>query len=238
MAPSPPPRTRLADEFLHALAAGFEPARDGARAAAMSAYMRDRFAFLGIQKPERVRITRAAAAGLGPPTDADLAAVALGAWAHDEREYQYAAVWYLRRHVDGRRPGFLKIVRRLIITKSWWDTVDDLAVNIVGPLVRAHPGLRATLDRWIDGDDLWLARAAILHQLKYGDATDPAVLFGYCLRRADDPDFFARKAIGWALRQYARTDPDAVAGFVAGHDAELSPLSKREALKHLGGRPG
>jgi len=105
--PPPPPRTSLADDFLRALAAGFEPARDRARAAAMAAYMRDQFVFFGIQKPERVRITKAAAAGLEPPTDADLAAVALGAWARDEREYQYAAVWYLRRNIDGRRPDFL-----------------------------------------------------------------------------------------------------------------------------------
>jgi len=233
--PPPPPRTALADGFLHALTAGFEPARDRAKAAAMSAYMRDQFKFFGIQKPDRERITRAAAAGFDDPTQTDLAAVALGAWARDEREYQYAAVWYLRRNIDGCGPGFLDIVRRLIINRSWWDTVDDLAANVVGPLVSAHPDLRATLDRWVDGDDLWLARTAILHQLKYGDETDPEVLFDYCLRRAGDPDFFARKAIGWALRQYARTDPDAVAAFVADHDPALSPLSKREALKHLGG---
>jgi 3-methyladenine DNA glycosylase AlkD len=88
------------------------------------------------------------------------------------------------------------------------------------------------MDRWIEDDDLWVARTALLHQLTYKSATDPDRLFGYCLRQAAHPDFFIRKAIGWALREYAYTDPDAVYEFVESARDRLSPLSVREALKH------
>jgi 3-methyladenine DNA glycosylase AlkD len=99
--------------------------------------------------------------------------------------------------------------------------------------VATHPELISEMDRWIDDENLWVARTAILHQLFYGDATDVDRLFGYCLRQASHPDFFIRKAIGWALRQYARTDPDRVRSFLVGPGAALSPLSVREASKHL-----
>jgi len=128
---------------------------------------------------------------------------------------------------------FLAVARTLITTKSWWDTVDALATRFVGDLVRRHPALVATMDDWSAEPDLWLVRTAILHQLHYGPATDTERLFAYCSRQAGHPDFFVRKAIGWALRHYARTDPDAVRQFVAAHASRLSPLSVREATKHL-----
>ncbi|MCB1188785.1 DNA alkylation repair protein, partial [bacterium] len=112
-------------------------------------------------------------------------------------------------------------------------TVDTLAALVVGPMVTRHPQLTAVMDEWIADENLWVARTAILHQLKYGKATDTDRLFAYCAAQAGHPDFFIRKAIGWALRQYARTDPGAVRRFVANHRDELSPLSIREATKHL-----
>lgn len=97
----------------------------------------------------------------------------------------------------------------------------------------ADTELKPAMDTWIDDDNLWVARTALLHQLRYKDATDTERLFRYCLTRADDPDFFIRKAIGWCLREYAKTDPDAVRDFVDGARDRLSPLSVREAMKHL-----
>ena len=124
-------------------------------------------------------------------------------------------------------------IRTLITTRSWWDTVDPLATRVVGGLVRRHPELTAEMDAWSVAENLWLVRTAILHQLHYGPDTDTDRLFGYCTRQAGHRDFFVRKAIGWALRQYARTDPAAVSGYVAGNRDGLSPLSVREATKHL-----
>ena len=102
---------------------------------------------------------------------------------------------------------------------------------MIGPLVLRHPELRPQMDRWSGSTDFWLRRAAIIHQLAYGERTDVERLFQYCARNAQDPEFFVRKAIGWTLRQHAKRDGAAVRAFVVAHP-ELSPLSRREALKH------
>ena len=212
---------------------GLRSAGDAERAAGMAKYMRNQFVFFGVPTPERRAITKQVLGGLGVPEPTDLERLGPLAWHVDQREVQYAAVDVLVRHVRIGRPELLDVVGGLVTTKSWWDTVDALAANVVGPLVRRHPDLVATLDRWIDGDELWLARTAILHQLGYKADTDVERLLRYSLAWAPCPDFFARKAIGWALRQYARTDPEVVRRFVADHAEVLSPLTVREATKHL-----
>jgi 3-methyladenine DNA glycosylase AlkD len=111
--------------------------------------------------------------------------------------------------------------------------VDTLAAHTVGPLVAAHPVLVATMDAWVTDENMWLARTAILHQLRYKERTDADRLFRYCTLQAGHRDFFIRKAIGWALRDYARTNPDAVRRYVDEHRSILAPLSIREASKHL-----
>lgn len=204
---------------------------DPVRATAMSAYMRDKFAFLGIPSTPLTGLTRQALAGLPRPTSDEAAEIALGCWAAEEREYQYVACAYLRRHVRVLDAGFMGTLRELVVTKSWWDTVDALAAHVAGPLREAYPELVVILDDWAASDELWLARTAILHQLRYGTRTDADRLFRYCAMRAGDTDFFLRKAIGWALREYAKTDPAAVVRFVESH--ELSGLSRREAVKNL-----
>jgi len=223
----------LADTLLGRLVPLYEAAREPERAGPAAAYMRDRFPFLGCPAPRQRTLARAALAGLPVPSEDDLRAVALACWDLDEREYQYFACDWLRRHVAVPGPGFLATVRTLITTKSWWDTVDPLAGRVVGGLVRRHPGLGAEMDAWSAEEDLWLVRTAILHQLHYGVETDTGRLFDYCTRQGGHRDFFVRKAIGWALRQYARTDPEAVRGYVDAHRELLSPLSVREATKHL-----
>ena len=89
------------------------------------------------------------------------------------------------------------------------------------------------MDQWINSENIWVARTAILHQLFYKADADPDRLFEYCIRRAGDKEFFIRKALGWALRQYSRVDPEGVRAFVAENEAELSGLTKREALKYV-----
>jgi 3-methyladenine DNA glycosylase AlkD len=122
---------------------------------------------------------------------------------------------------------------RLVVTRSWWDTVDTLAAHLVGPLVSLHPRLAEVTDAWLLDADRWLVRTAILHQLTYKEATDAKRLFRYCSMRANHSDFFVRKAIGWALREYAAVDPDEVVRYVQAHRERLSPLSKREALRNV-----
>jgi 3-methyladenine DNA glycosylase AlkD len=223
------------DELVTRLVATFEAARDDARATAMAAYMRDQFPFLGILTPQRRALTRTIIATERDWTTSRLHAVARTCWQRDEREYQYFACDLLARHAKHQPSQLLATLEHLITTKSWWDTVDALATS-VGVLVRQHPHLTATMDQWIDHDDLWLRRVAIIHQLRFRQATDAGRLFDHCLRRSHETEFFIRKAIGWALREHSKTDPDAVRTFVREHEHELSPLSRREALKWLARR--
>ncbi|NUL06393.1 DNA alkylation repair protein [Streptomyces lunaelactis] len=232
MPPAVPP-SELADTVMDRLTTVYPTGADAARAEGAAAYMKDIAPFLGLYTAARRDLSRTVLEGTARPDEADCTAIALRCWDLPEREYQYFAVDYLRRHVKRCSPGFLPVVRHLVVTVPWWDTVDALASHVVGPLVSADPKLKTVMDAWIDDDHLWVARTALLHQLRYKDTTDAERLFDYCLRRADHPDFFIRKAIGWCLREYARTDPDAVRDFVEGAGDRLSPLSVREATKHL-----
>jgi 3-methyladenine DNA glycosylase AlkD len=221
----------VASALLKRLEPTYREAADPVRAAPMRAYMRDQFPFLGVPAPQQTVLARAVLAGLGRPDEQDLRIVATACWDLAEREFQYFGCGYLRRHQAVCSSLFLDTVRGLLVEKSWWDTVDTLAAHVVGPLVLRDPVLVSTMDEWLAGDNVWLTRTAILHQLAYKVRTDADRLFRYCASRAGHPDFFIRKAIGWALREYAKTEPDAVRAFVARTD--LSGLSRREALKNL-----
>ncbi|MFC7910357.1 DNA alkylation repair protein [Streptomyces nigra] len=228
------PRSVLADTVTERLTAVYGAAADPERAAAMRAYMKDVAPFLGIPSPERRALSRSVLQGTPRPDERDCTAVALRCWRLPEREYQYFAVDLLRRHVRRLSSGFLPVARHLVTTVPWWDTVDALAAHVVGGLVAADPALTADMDAWIEDDDLWVVRTALLHQLRYGERTDAGRLFAYCLRQSGHPDFFVRKAIGWCLREYAKTDPDAVREFLAREGGRFAPLSVREALKNIG----
>jgi len=218
-------------------------AADAERRPKMARYLRDQFAFLGVTSAERRPLLRAAwskpALSEHRPTDADLTAAATALWNLPEREYQYAACQLLERHLASRRrpSGSADLldgcIRSLITTKSWWDSVDALRGAAVGPLVARYPGLVAVIRSWSAWPDRWLVRSALIHQLGYGARTDAGLLFELCARHAPAREFFVAKAVGWALRTYARQDPAAVLAFVAEHP-QLSPLARREARRHLG----
>jgi 3-methyladenine DNA glycosylase AlkD len=224
--------TPLSRTVLDRLTLLYTAAADPDEAGPMRAYMRDAFPFLGIKSPRRRELAKQILRGLPAPTEADLRVVALACWAQPAREYQYFAIDWLVRHAAVPGPAFLSTVETLVTTRSWWDTVDPLATRVAGRIVSGHPTAVSTMDKWVADDNMWLARTAILHQLHYKADTDTERLFGYCTALAEHRDFFIRKAIGWALRQYARTDPDAVRAFVA-RTPQLSGLSVREATKHL-----
>lgn len=223
----------LASTLVGRLRAELPRHADGVRAAAMAKYMRDQFEYYGIPSTPLSALFRTAMTGLPKPTSQDAADFALACWELPEREYQYVACTYLRRYAKVLDEDFLDTAKHLVVSKSWWDTVDALAAHVVGPLVSAYPWMTRVMDDWAAGDQLWLTRTAILHQLRYKRETDTERLFRYCASRADHQDFFIRKAIGWALREYAHTEPQPVRDFVAAHP-ELSGLSRREALKNIG----
>ena len=194
----------------------------------MAAYKKDQLPILGVASPERRTAQREALGDWRAPTEDELSDFARACWAKDEREFQYAACDTLLRHVKRIGPDALDLCEDLIPDKPWWDTTDALASRVV-----AFHARRPVIERWLTSGNLWLERTAIIHQLGDKQATDEAFLFHACLTHAASTDFFHRKAIGWALRQYAKVSPDTVRIFVADHADELSGLSKREALKHL-----
>lgn len=213
------------------VAAALRSHRDTERAQKMADYMRGLFPFLGITSPERRVLVREALTGMPRPEEGALLAMADELWTMPEREFQYVACDLLVRYVRALTPAALPALERLILTKSWWDTVDALANRVVGSIALRYPETRPVMDRWRDSDEMWLVRAAILHQERWKERTDADWLFAACAQHAPHRDFFIRKAIGWALRSYAKTDPEAVRAFVDSQGERLSGLSRREALR-------
>jgi 3-methyladenine DNA glycosylase AlkD len=225
--------TAAAEALFVAVRDGLAAVADPAKAEPMRRYMKDHFDFFGVAAPQRRAVVKASQVGIAPLDQAGLRHFAQRCWADDRRELQYVACDVLAARVKVCDASFLATAEQLIGTKSWWDTVDALAAHVVGSLVRRHPELAEEMDDWVRNENIWIARTAILHQLQYKGATDVDRLFRYCLARGDDREFFIRKAIGWALRQYAWTDPGAVRDFLDRHGGHLSPLSVREASKNL-----
>jgi 3-methyladenine DNA glycosylase AlkD len=217
--------------MLEEIIARLELLRDFERALGMSAYMRHQFKFLGIAAPVRQASAKALFSSLKvkqKPLDTECV---LALWDLPEREYQYTALEYLHLCHKQLEASHLRLLERLICTKSWWDTVDSLA-PLVGMVVQRSPHLLEVTDDWATNSNFWLRRVAILHQLRLKQQTNQSRLFEYIELNIHDKEFFIRKAIGWALREYAKVNSQAVIGFVEAHP-ELSGLSKREALKHL-----
>ncbi len=211
-------------------------AADPERAAAMQAYMKTDMAFFGVTSGDRKLIARHLRRELPPSSDPEYRSQIEELWQQPWRETRYLAIGVARDHRRFITLGNLDLYERMIRQGAWWDLVDEIAAHLVGRLVlEQREQMRPVLDSWIEDSDLWIRRTAILAQLRHKERTDAEQLFDFCLRRAEETDFFIRKAIGWALRQYARTDPDAVRAFLAEHGGELSGLSRREAGKHLWG---
>lgn len=208
---------------------------DARQAVPMRAYMLDQFDFLGIRATPRRQALRGLPSLKNWPARS-LLALAESLWDLPEREFQYVAVDLLARHHARLALEDLPRLLRLVQRKPWWDTVDGLA-GVVGDLLHpqrtsAHEAQRL-MDACLSHDHLWMRRVALLHQLGWRERTDQARLLRYVLTLADEKDFFIRKAIGWALRDHARSQPEAVRRFLQSHGAQLSGLSRREAGKHL-----
>ncbi len=199
--------------------------------AQMSAYMRGKFPFLGVPSPVRKALCREFFRTARRAGAVDWAFVD-DCWQAEHREFQYVAADYLFVVRTRLADGDLRRIARLATTKSWWDTVDALD-RTVGSIVAAHPAARDTMLTWSVDDDLWLRRIAIDHQLLRKDQTDTALLEEIIVANLGQQEFFINKAIGWALRDYSKTDPGWVRAFIERHRDGLAPLSVREAGKYL-----
>lgn len=214
-----------------ALRAQFEDAADPAKAESMSAYMRSKFPFYGIQTPLRRQIVKDWQKSVLPQQAFPGEALIRQLWNHPMREMQYAALDLMAARKRHLRPGHLPLLEDLITSRSWWDSVDAIASGLLGELFRRHPQeIPAAVEAWMGSGNLWLQRSCLIFQLSYKARTDWELLCSLILRLSGSEEFFIQKAIGWALRQYARTSPERVYAWV--RSQYLPPLSRREALKH------
>ena len=222
------PSTTLDSRKLErALKAALKPLAQAERARQMQAYVRGQFEFLGIQAPELRAAARPVLRRFAPGDAAALLEEARALWGWHEREYQYAAIELLVCHEKLLTAKDLKTLLELVQMKSWWETVDSMAM-VIGRVVRRErkAGGRA-MDGAVRSGNLWVRRVAMIHQLGWRAETDTERLFGYAERLAPEKEFFIRKAIGWALRDFSKHDAGAVRAFLAAHKDALSPLSYR-----------
>jgi 3-methyladenine DNA glycosylase AlkD len=213
-------------------------AADPGRAEAMRAYMKSAMPFLGVSAPALRRVCREVFAGLDVPTASAWRRTALSLWRGARfREERHAAIELtgVRRFRPFQDRRALPMYEEMVTTGAWWDYVDVIASHRLGPLLRAFPReMRREMLAWSRDDDVWRRRSAILCQLTFKKDTDLDLLYATIEPSLGSKEFFLRKAIGWALRQYAWTDPAEVRRYVRRNEARLSSLSRREALKNVG----
>ncbi len=200
----------------------------------MQAYMKTTMPFYGVQKPDRMPIYKAVKKDFGASDIDEYKDSIRALWALPHREEKYTALEYALIHKQFITAESLDLYEELIRDGAWWDFVDTIAVHLVGEaLLHERKNVKAILDKWINDQDMWIRRTAILSQNKHKANTDEKMLFKYIERRMHEREFFIAKAIGWALREYSYTNPKSVKQFIAKNKSELAPLSVREGSKRL-----
>lgn len=222
------------EELVAFVAAELASRAEAEKAVAMAAYMKTDMPFYGVQKKGRTEVYRKLRTQFPVTDNATYRRQVAALWERPHREEKYLAIRIAEQHQRYVVGDNLDLYRRLIVEGAWWDFVDGVAANCVGMVfLRERATTQPVIERWIDDDIMWLRRTSLISHLKHKAETDHTLLFDHCLRRAAEKEFFIRKAIGWSLREYAKTSPDRVRGFVVKHRDQLSGLSFREASKHL-----
>lgn len=218
--------------YFRPLQALLQEASDDEYGKAQSAYMKNIAPFYGIRTPVRRAIFKSFIATYGPPDWAQRKEIVHYLYSLPQRDYHYFALHFLDINKKKLEKDDIKLLEYAITKNAWWDTVDTVAGTIVGVYFKKFPeSLEPVTRKWINGTNMWLQRSAIICQLRYRKATNEELLFEYCMQLCESKEFFIRKAIGWALRTYADTNPEAVKQFV--EYAPLHSFSKREALRKL-----
>lgn len=211
----------------------FDANRNAYQAPRMTAYMKNLFPYYGLQKPVRAELQKSFIADTKNFKIEEVHLITRQLWALPEREMQYLAMDMLYANKRKWNDDTLDLFEELITTKSWWDTVDLLASKMLGAYIRKdYKNYRTRVNAYMRSKDMWLNRTAIIHQLTYRSDIKLDILEAAILNVIHQKEFFLQKAIGWSLRQHAKTDPDYVQAFVSTHNS-MSNLAKREALKHL-----
>jgi 3-methyladenine DNA glycosylase AlkD len=230
-------KSSAAKPLIRALRKALRDRADPAKAPVMQAYMKSQMPYWGVQTPELRRTAKAVFAAHPIETCEQWRDAVLELWrGAGRREERYAAIELAghSRYREFRTMEALPIYEEMITSGAWWDYVDAIATHQVGELLRLYPAKMAPLLRaWAVSDDIWKRRSAILAQLSFKRDTDRRLLYD-CIRPSlGSKEFFLRKGIGWALREYAKTDAKEVIRYVRQHEAQMSPLTRREAMRNL-----
>lgn len=220
--------------FLQALGPRLAAVSIPDKAAGMARYMKSTMPYLGVPSPAVRKTVRALAKEYPFTSTRELLATISQLWAEASyREERYAVIMLTDSKLGRGEPTLLPFYAVVIETGQWWDYVDSVAPRLCELLQQDRATMEPLLRDWSRHPNFWFRRAAIIAQLAAKSATDTQLLHEVISPNLGDREFFIRKAIGWALRQHARTDPDWVLHYVAAHESQLSPLSRREALKHF-----
>ncbi|MEA2077388.1 MAG: DNA alkylation repair protein [Candidatus Marinimicrobia bacterium] len=215
---------------LSEIMSNYRAAYNSEKAAGMKAYMKNKFEFLGLQKPERIALRKTYLKELKAEEKIDWNIV-WTLWDQPEREFQYLALAYLDTMKNFLEENDINKMEKLIVNKSWWDSVDGIA-PLVGFMNIKYPTLKqGKINAWINEANIWLIRVSIIFQLKYKENTDTTFLSKTILWNCGTKEFFINKSIGWALREYSKTDPDWVRIFI--NNNTLHSLSVREGGKYV-----
>jgi 3-methyladenine DNA glycosylase AlkD len=226
--------TLTIEEAADAIARRLEDARDDDDAEQMASYMKTDMPFYGVKAKPRDKIMRDVASGLEINSREQYEILVRTLWERTHREEKYIAIRLARRYGEYVDVDSMSLYEELVREGAWWDFVDEIATHLVGDALAKSPQqVWPILDAWITDDDMWIRRTAMLAQNRAGDDTDVERLFDYALTLAAEDEFFIRKAVGWALREYADVDADAVTDFLEAHRADFSNLTLREASKHI-----
>jgi 3-methyladenine DNA glycosylase AlkD len=214
---------------------------DPEKARSMQAYMKSTLPYYGVQTPGQKEVHRLVLPRHPLRDFAEWQDTVLALWRDARfREERYAtiALTGYKSYVAFQVLDALPLYEELVVTGAWWDYVDTIASGRIGPLLRLYPKpMRPILRRWSGCDDLWKRRASILCQLSFKKDTDLKLLYACIEPSLENPEFFLRKGIGWALRQHAWTDPEEIRRYVQACGSRMSPLTRREALKNVGPGP-
>lgn len=203
---------------------------DQKRSGPMKAYMRDQFAFAGIDATTRRQLGSDYLKKAQLPAADQYQTIIKELWALPEREYQYFAIEFAMKYRKHWCADDITFFEYMATTKSWWDTVDTISNKLIGPWLLKNPHrIKTITSRWNRSENIWLQRLSLIFQLTYNERTDTGLMADHIRYLSASDEFFIRKAIGWALRQYSKYDPVWVKKFV--RETPLKPLSRKEALK-------
>lgn len=216
-------------EYLSPLIVSFESKTNPEVAHQMEKYMRNLFPFFGIKSSERREVYKEFIKRNGLIPNADKREIVQWCWQAPQREYQLFAMELLGRSAKNESKNILDLYEYMVVTKSWWDTVDFIAINLVGGYFKNYTErIEKVTYQWMKSENMWLQRTCLLFQLKYKSQLNTKLLHGFISELRQSKEFFIQKAIGWILREYSKTNPDFVIDYVNNYD--LASLSKREAI--------